>query len=185
MMYDGSGGDNADTRQQTAAKSALFYVLLGVIARLRRAIFQMARSGGYASLFDERGFADMAAGAEFSPYLAKDGFIYAPLADRPLRIVNWGLPDGQLKLEIPAGGIRIDLPQGVNWVQVRSAHYAPTPLIVQGYDDEQLVAQSTTQMATPQLQTLVLQAERINRMCLLTEDGESLLYTIAVPKGPL
>lgn len=174
---------NPNRSSKQPSHSVLFYILLGVVARTRRTLFHMAQAGGYASIHHESTFTDLRPGAEFAPCLEKDGFAFTPLSHSSVRVVSWGIPDGRPKLEIPYGGIAINLPYAVPWVQVRSAHYANGPLVVQGYDDEVLVAQTTAQLATPQLQTLTLRAVQINHMRMVIEDGESLLYHIAIPRG--
>ncbi len=168
-------------RSKKQPRPVLFYILLGVVARTRRTVFEMAQAGGYTNAHRESTFADLRPGAEFAPCLEKDGFSYTPLSHPSVRVVSWGIPDGRPKLEIPGGGILIALPYPVPWVQVRSAHYARGPLVLQGYDSDTLVAQTTAQLATPQLQTLTLRAVQIDHMRLLTDDGESLLYQIAIP----
>ncbi len=164
-------------------KSVLFYVILGGISRLRAVVHDAAARGGMAEAVSVSHFADVQSGSEFPSPIQKDEFIYSSPAHDPLRVVNWGLPSGKSKLEVPTKGLTIRLPHPVEWVKVRGAHYADTDVMLHACRDQDVLCSSSAHPNGEAIYTLMVKADQINRVLLTANGGESLFINITIPKA--
>ena len=164
-------------------KSVLFYIMLGGIARLRNLVQTAATRGGMDDGVASSHFGDVQSGAELESPVEKDEFVYSTLTHGPLRVVNWGLPTGKSKLEIPTKGLAIRLPYAVEWVRVRGAHYADTAITLQGCRNQDVLCVSSAQPNGDAMYTLTVKGEEINRVLLTADGGDSLFLSITIPKA--
>ncbi len=164
-------------------RSVLFYIMLGGISRLRALVQTAASRGGMDDAVATSHFGDVQSGSELESPVQKDEFIYSTLTHDRLRVVNWGLPNGKSKLEIPPRGLAIRLPYAVEWVRVRGAHYADTAVTLQGCHNHDVLCASSAQPNGEAMYTLTVKGGEINRVLLTADGGESLFINITIPKA--
>lgn len=126
-------------------------------------------------------FKDFRPGTELAPVLETQGFIFQAQDKQVLEVVGWGLPIGQSKLHLRAGGLFVQLPCIANWVRITGAFYSGPPLTVLALgSDGQVVAQAVMPPEPEMLHTLEIQAPATAALIFRGGGGEGLLYEVCV-----
>jgi PKD domain len=73
-------------------------------------------------------------GTQVPPVYEHEGFTFVALDKQVQRIVSWGPPPGESKLELRAGGLFVRLPFRADLVRVRSAFQAGRPVVIDAFD---------------------------------------------------
>ena len=133
-------------------------------------------------------FTDLKQGQEIPPVYTKNGFTVRTPDTNLRRIVTYGLPAGQNKLELGIG-VSIILPFPADEVEVEESQNGFNPIEVTAFDAQGFpVAQATSQAGTNALQTLKLQAAGMVRLEIKGRATEALLFRVCASRtapGPM
>jgi hypothetical protein len=163
-------------------QSILFYVVLGMISAVRKLVHKSIAAGCPLEDTNCVNFTSVQPGTELEPSFEKEGFTFTAMDKEPLRMIGWGVPPGQSKLLVRQDGVEIRLPYPTDQVVVRGAQYTSQPLVLQAYDDGDLVNEVTAPAVENVLHTLVAEGAGITRVVLSGGGGEGLLFDVCIPK---
>ncbi len=162
-------------------KGILFYILLGAISTARKLLTKSVHEGcprcGPERCTD---FTAIKAGTELGVDYTQDGFRFIALDNVPLRVIGWGVPEGQSKLAIREDGCEIHLPEPSPWAFVRVAQYTGTPLVLKAFAGDQMLMDTVSPEAENVLHTLSVKGENIDRLVLSGGGNEGLLFDVCV-----
>ena len=162
-------------------KGILFYIVLGAISTARKLLTKAVHEG--CPECEARrctNFTHIKAGTELGVETTQDGFRFVALDNLPLRVIGWGVPEGQSKLGIRSEGCEIHLPAPSPWAYVRGAQYTSTPLLLQAFAGEQLLMETYSPEGENELHLLSVKGEDIDRLVLSGGGNEGLLFDICV-----
>jgi hypothetical protein len=130
---------------------------------------------------------DLKAEQEIPPEFRQDGFTLRTPDKKPRRIVSYGVPAGQNKLELGVG-LSIELPFVAEEVEIDLSQTASTPVAVSAFDSGDFpVAQTNSQPGGGTLEVVRLQAAGMVRVEIQSARSEALLLRIClrgeVPAG--
>lgn len=123
-------------------------------------------------------FTDLQPYTEVPAVYAKEGFTFSALDNQPQKIVTWGVPTGQNKLELRAAGIFVDLPFTADYVKVRASHYSKPVQVIALDSNGNAVGQATAPPIQDVLHTLEIAAPGIVRLRVMGGGGEALLFEV-------
>lgn len=112
------------------------------------------------------------------------GFTFSSLTSQPLRLVSYGVPAGQVKLQLPARGMDVDLPFEGDRVVAKIVRYSKQPLKLEARDRTGRPLGETS--ATGQqnvIETLEIAAAGIASLRFMGGGNESLLVQLCVYQG--
>ncbi len=123
-------------------------------------------------------------GGELGTRFHDRGFTFSSLTSLPLRLVSYGVPAGQAKLQIPARGMEVDLPFDGDRVVAKIVRYSKQPLKLEARDNTGRPLGDTS--ATGQqnvIETLEIDAAAIASLRFMGGGNESLLVELCVYQG--
>jgi len=163
-------------------QSVLFYIALGAISTARKLLMKAIAVG--CPLDEENcvDFTDIQPGTELNPVTERGGFTFTALDKKPLRIIGWGVPSGKSKLQIRPDGVEVRLPYPTERVTMRGAQYTGHPLVLQAYNNGDLLDEATAPPVEDVLHTLVAEGTEITRVVLKGGGGEGMLFTLCIPR---
>jgi len=119
-----------------------------------------------------------------SPY-TREGFTFRVPANANLRIVRWGVPQGEGKLSFPGSGMQVAPPfvadRAVAWV----ALYAGKSVVLEAFDGSgRKVGEASSPSAQGTVHRLEVQAPGIETLMIGGGGNEGLLVRLCVYSGP-
>jgi hypothetical protein len=189
-MTEQPGGFSNEDLQRMLSRSGVpqsifFYIILGVISSARKLMIKAAQEGCPPEDMACVDFTDIQAGTELdSPYQVK-GLTFNASGGEKLRVIGWGVPVGQSKLSLPQKGLEISFSYPTKRVLVRCAQYTSQPLMLQGFDGDQQVAQVSAPPVQNQLHTLKIESDNFTRIMLSGAGNEGLLYQVCIDERPV
>jgi hypothetical protein len=112
---------------------------------------------------------------------SENGFTFQSYAPEPLRLVLWGVPQGQGKLVIPAKGLRVVMPFEADIVIAHVVFYAGKSVKIVGLDiDGNVVGEDTTPSVQRTIHALTISAGGIRGLEFFGGNNEGLLIDLCI-----
>lgn len=126
-------------------------------------------------------FAALQPGSELPPVYEKGGFVFTAPDQKPQRVLAWGEPVGQSKLELRAAGLRVELPFPADRVRVRVYFAGGRAVELRAFDQAgNEVGQATGATGANALQSFEISAPGIVQLEVSRGGREALLVDVCV-----
>jgi hypothetical protein len=161
--------------------NTLYFILLGAISSARKLLTKAVREGCPWADANCVNFVDEQAGTELGPSYEKHGFAFEAIDGKPLRVIGWGVPTGQSKLEVRQEGVRIQIPYATSWVAMSGGQYTSSPLVLRAFCEDEQVAEVVAPLEGNTLHLLRAEAEVITSVTVSGGGNEGLLFEVCIP----